>query len=98
MIFIKNGTEYPRFIGDLENENPGWTLGQSIPSGWAIVQETAQPAISSSQTAKEVFPRLVDGAWVQSWEIVDLSASELEGLAAAQVEVLTKLNPGPKQP
>lgn len=77
MLFIKNGTEYPRHVGDIESENPDWELGQALPEGWALVQETALPTKTTSQRVEELSPELVDGVWSQRWQVVDLTEAEL---------------------
>lgn len=77
MLFIKNGTEYPRHVGDIESENPEWELGQALPEGWAVVQETALPPKSASQRVEEISPEIVDGVWNQRWQVVDLTEAEL---------------------
>lgn len=77
MIFIKNGTDYPRHIGDIEQENPGWELGQALPEGWEFVQETDAPIPAANQLVTEVFPVLVDGQWRQSWDLITLTESDI---------------------
>lgn len=79
MIFIKNGTDYPRHIGDIQNENPEWEFGQALPSGWELVEETEIPERTAAQRIEETFPEQVDGVWKQRWSVVDLTEAELAG-------------------
>ena len=98
MIFIKNGTDYPRYIGDIQLENPTWEPGQALPSGWESVQESIQPEISPGTTAREVLPILINGIWVQTWEAVTLSELDIEGLISGTDEVAKKFLPTSMQP
>lgn len=79
MLFIKNGTDYPRHVGDIQNENPEWELGQALPTGWEVVEETPLPERVSTQRIEEAFPEQIEGVWTQRWAVVDLTEAELSG-------------------
>jgi len=79
MAYIKNGTEYPRHAGDIENESPGWDPSQELPAGWAAVEESPLPAKLPAQRIEEISPELVSGAWIQQWRVVDLTEVEMSG-------------------
>lgn len=97
MIYIKNGNEYPRYAGDIQVENPSWEFGQALPAGWESVAETEQPVASSGVIVKESLPALVDGQWVQSWETVQLTQAEIDGLASRSEEIASKFLPISRQ-
>lgn len=90
MIFIKNGLEYPRYVGDIEQENPEWELGQALPEGWEFVQETAAPTPTTDQLVTEVFPVLVEGQWTQTWELIDLTEEDINKLILAEFKRQTE--------
>lgn len=94
MIFIKNGSEYPLYLGDLELENPGWELGQALPEGWAVVSETAAPEAPENGVVTEIFPQLLDGVWTQSWETRVFTDQEIALLAEEEQKVRQKISFG----
>lgn len=97
MVYIKNGSEYPRYAGDIQSENPTWDVGQALPTGWEPVIETDQPIASSGFIVRESAPVLLDGQWFQSWEEVELTQEEVDGLASVSREVASKFSPISRQ-
>ena len=77
LIFIDPEGNYPRFVGDLMATTPGWSVGDSIPEGWQVVEETPLPPISEGQTFNELAPAVVDGVLKQIWEVRDLTEEEI---------------------
>lgn len=81
--FIKLSTlEYPRHEGDIRLEYPNileTETGETFPcpETYAKVIENNRP-IYNYQTQKcvEMTPQYVDGVWVQTWKIVDLTEEE----------------------
>lgn len=75
MLFI-NGSNYPRYIGDLQIDYPSWTEGDTLPDGWSLVQEIDQPLPEPGKKVVEEYPKLYRGKYKQNWIQVDLSAEE----------------------
>lgn len=96
-IFIGPNNEYPRHIGDVLIEHPDWdgTLN-SIPNGWSPVTPTEPPAVHVNQIYYEVTPTVVDGKYMQTWEVRDLTAEEIkqrdEYLASFSTQTLIENN------
>lgn len=74
--------EYPIWEGDLKlitNYDP--TQGDfEPPGGYVIVYDVIPPESPTDprQTLVENSPELVDGSWIRSWEVRDLTSEELE--------------------
>lgn len=75
-MLLINGTNYPRYIGDLQIEYPEWTESDALPDGWSVVQEIEQPAADPGKKVVEEFPKLYRGKYKQNWIQVDLSTEE----------------------
>lgn len=78
MILISPNNEYPRYIGDLQIENPNWSVGDELPAGWVEVVETDLPVAGENQVVYQDFPTEVDGVMMQNWQIRDMTAEEIE--------------------
>lgn len=87
MIFIKNSEEYPLFIGDLLSENPEWSPGDSLPDNWEIVYETEKPGIAAGYKVTELFPTKEDRAWIQSWNLVEMTEQEIASMAIKDIPI-----------
>ena len=85
MIYISPKNEYPRHIGDIQLENPGFKEGDTLPEGWVKVEESDRPVISEGQVAYEVFPVETDGVWYQAFEVRDLTDQEIQARKVAEV-------------
>mgnify|MGYP006280375461 CR=1 FL=1 len=70
-----NTKEYPRHDGDLELL--GWSIDNPLPENWVQVEEVVSPEVSEGEVALELEPKLIDGSWVQQWEIHTLTAEEI---------------------
>ena len=92
-MLLKKGDQYPLYIGDLQLEYPSWKEGMSLPIGWHIVQETTPPLHKSGTVLKESFPTYVDGMWMQSWEEVVLSSSDISKMQKEDEEIAKKHSP-----
>ena len=92
-MLLKKGNVYPLYIGDLQLEYPSWEEGMSLPVGWQIVQETTPPPHKSGTVLKEIFPTYADGAWIQSWEEVMLSSSDIVKMKSGDEEIAKKHSP-----
>ncbi|MNL02941.1 hypothetical protein D3C87_1234620 [compost metagenome] len=80
--------EYP--ISDLRARLPDVSLPVDLtndavlPEGFVFVNPTAIPSFdSTTHRVVEVTPTLVDGKWVVTYDLVPLTASELEQVAQA---------------
>ena len=80
MIFINPNNEYPRYVGDLQLENPGWAEGQALPEGWKYVEDSIPPEFTANnQVLEEGFPALDEnGIYQRNWSIRSMTAEELE--------------------
>lgn len=77
-MYINPIGEYPRFIGDIQLENPEWDSSSSLPEGWIQVHPVDAPTPSATQKVEEDFPIEIDGVFYQSWKLVELSQEELD--------------------
>ena len=98
MIFIKNSEEYPRYVGDIESDSPGWQLGQALPYGWEAVTETAPPQRTADFFIVEKFPEKIDGLWYQSWELSPITEADKAGLELANEELQSRKSIYSRQP
>jgi hypothetical protein len=78
MIYINAESEYPRHIGDVQLAQPGFQDGDSLPSGWVSVTESARPTAGTDQVTVEGFPETIEGVVTQSWTVRDLTQAELD--------------------
>ena len=95
MLLIKDGSDYPLFIGDLQLEYPDWIPGNHLPEGWEEVEESDRPNIFSGQKHIELFPEFVNGKWKRVWSVVDMTQEELDAVAIKdipQIEPPTVIN------
>lgn len=88
--FIENNsvTKYP--VGPLEIKRrfPGTSFPSPLEGtdlsgyGVATIENVAQPAIDSeTQKLEEGTPELSNGVWRQVWNVIDLTADELQGVS-----------------
>lgn len=87
MIFIKNNSEYPLFIGDLEVEHPGINLEDALPEGWEVVLESQKPEIIPGCKITESFPIKDGGIWKKSWQLVAMTEKEKASMAIKDIPV-----------
>ena len=95
--YIKVETmEYPRFIGDIQLEVPGWSEDQPLPLGWSNIKYEPFPNLEP-YTTTEVLPAELqqDGTWLVKWatprpmtEEERLAYDEAVAAQAALVEVI----------
>jgi microcystin-dependent protein len=76
-IYINAVGEYPRFPGDIQVDFPEWEIGDEAPDGWIQVAESELEPIEENQTRFEVYPTEVDGEFVRTFEVRDLTSGEL---------------------
>jgi hypothetical protein len=88
MMFIDPNGNYPRYIGDLLIENPGWSAEKPLPLKWIMVEKTPEPLVTEGCRAVESYPENVDGVYRQTWEVVEIPNSYLQALR----ENLSKIN------
>ena len=102
LAFIENGTitEYPVTLDQLRHRFPSTSFsinseGADLSAfGVVTVEPTTQPSVNlTQQKVEEGAPALVDGVWKQVWNVIDLSAEELEEIEARKiVEVRSRRN------
>jgi hypothetical protein len=87
-MFVKthNGSaiDYPYGLAELRRDNPQTSfpnfLSEGVMADYGIhpVQPTAKPAFNRvTEKVEEGTPELVDGQWVQTWQVVAASADEI---------------------
>lgn len=78
MLFINPQNEYPRHIGDLQLEHPGWQVGDPIPEGWKeVAYATSRPEVSENETIEEELPTIIDGILTQTFSIRSMTDEEI---------------------
>jgi hypothetical protein len=82
--YIKLSTlEYPRHEGDIREDHPEIKEDQTgdtfpCPSTYALVQWVDAPTFNNdTQTAYEMPPQIINGAWTMVWAVRDLTADEI---------------------
>jgi len=78
MIYINSANQYPRHIGDIQLEFPGFKEGDAMPIGWTQVIESPRPETGEDQLAYEGIPTEADGLMTQTWVVRDLTQQELD--------------------
>lgn len=78
--YIKISTkEYPKHEGDIRLDHPEIGEQFECPPTYALVSEEPEPLFDcKTQTCKELYPELVDGRWIRRYEIINLTAQEIE--------------------
>lgn len=76
MIFIKNGKDYPRHIGDIQIDFPSWKEGDTLPVGWSLVKEVAPLQYTATHKVIERFPKFENGVWTQQWEVLPITDAD----------------------
>jgi hypothetical protein len=100
-IHIESG-KYPLYEGDIRLDYPDMGEEFVLPEGYAEVQDTPEsekPAVVAGETVRQQnAPQLVDGSWVQSWEVIpipeeikieydEIKAKDEEELAAIEAKI-----------
>jgi hypothetical protein len=77
MLFINPQNEYPRHIGDLQLDNPGWKVGDPLPAGWQQVEYASEiPTKGADEILYEVKPSMVNGKLTQTFALRPMTAEE----------------------
>lgn len=69
---------YPRFDGDIQLIQSGWTSDKPLPDGWEKVNPTQIPEAGVGEAVEEVYPEKIDGSWYQKWSIRSKTEEEFE--------------------
>lgn len=80
---IENGqvVEYP--VADIRQRFPNSSIvDNDLPEGYVLVGVIPLPQVSPTQKVVPGAPIERDGKWVQSWDVVEMSAEELADRAA----------------
>lgn len=72
MIFVDKQGNYPRYLGDLREAYPEWTVKNAIPNGWKVVREIEAPTVSGLEMLVEDFPECINGILTQKWSIISM--------------------------
>lgn len=86
-LFINSENEYPRHPGDILLVNPDFD-GTNLPDGWIAVTPMDPPTIGENQVADEIFPQLIDGQYVQSWLVRNLTQEEIDARNNSRPEIV----------
>lgn len=87
LAFIENGAvaRYPMNLAYLREKFPNTSFSSNLQGadlsafGVVTVEPTQRPVVNVTlQKVEEGDPALVDGVWKQVWNVIDLSAEELE--------------------
>lgn len=73
---------YPKYIVDVQAAEPSWTVGQALPAGWQVVQDTLPPETTKYQVLEEGTPQVVEGVLSRVWSVRDMTAEEIEAVDA----------------
>ena len=85
--FVQDGaiTEYPVTDSDIRRKFPGTSFPKTLDDvdlssyGAVKVNATDQPSINrDTHRMEEGTPTLVSGCWLQAWNVVELTAEELQ--------------------
>lgn len=71
-------------------------LADDVLAGFNVfpVHPTPQPACQWYQRAEDITPKMVDGAWVQQWQVIHLGADERDALVVKEWERVRGLRNG----
>ena len=84
-LFIVNGVEYPRHIGDLWLTTEEWRNGGTMPNGWEpltlpegweTVVQNDPPEPDPGYYYREGFPEKQNGVWVRTWVLHEITDVE----------------------
>lgn len=78
MYYISPQGEYPRHYGDIQIDNPDWKLGDELPAGWKLVEDTPRPTTSDNEIVQEIAPVETNGTFKRAWSKRQMTAEELE--------------------
>lgn len=91
--------KYPVSIMEALSQANGVLIGKTIPMeylahlNYAVVQPTNRPTVGDSQVAVQSTPLLVDGVYIQTWEIREVTADDIaKRLAPAKSRTMDQLN------
>ena len=89
MLYVKiiNGavTEYPYDLGSLRRDYPDTSFPRDLTLmpdmhlfNVFVVAETLRPTVTDAQRVDELPPVVVEGAWVQQWQVRPATQAELD--------------------
>jgi hypothetical protein len=78
MLYINPENEYPRHIGDVQLDQPGFQDGDVLPTGWQKVEESKRPTAEAGQVTAEGTPKKIKGVMTQQWVLRNLTQEELD--------------------
>ena len=94
-MLIKIDTqEYPVSLQDFFARHKNISFPAEIPFedfGYAQVVTVPQPEVDFYHAAHELPPALVDGAWTQQWEVVEVTRTPEEVTAKQRSDILAQI-------
>ena len=94
-MLIKIDTqEYPVSLQEFFSRHKNISFPAEIPFedfGYAQVVATPQPEVDFYHAAHELPPALVDGAWTQQWEIVEIQRTPEEIAAKQRADIFAQI-------
>lgn len=92
--YIDPDGNYPRHAGDIMFSNPFWRIGDELPAGWEVVEDTDIPMSDVGYQIILSEPKKVNGIWKQDWASVAIDTDIWEShIKAIEDEAARKLNP-----
>lgn len=94
-MLIKIDTqEYPVTMQEFFARHRNVSFPAEIPFdvfGYAQVIVTPQPEVDFYHAAHELSPALIDGAWTQQWEVVEVTRTPEEITAKQRADILAQI-------
>jgi|TARA_Y100000015_G_scaffold29362_1_gene28702 hypothetical protein len=90
LAFVQDGviTQYPIGLIELRRRFPNTSFPRQLETadltsfGVVSIADTEQPSINfQTQRLEEGTPAVVDGTWQQVWNVIELTADELQAIA-----------------
>lgn len=77
MMYIDPNGNFPRYYGDIMNENDGWQLGDALPSGWQEVADAMPPEPIENKIIVDGEPEVIDGILTRTYVYRDFTEAEI---------------------
>lgn len=85
-LFISPNNEYPRYIGDIQLENPEYKINDKLPNGWKLVQDKNIPDVTGDNIVDEQFPILDEsGNYVRNFTVRLMTDDEIAANNASKL-------------
>lgn len=74
----RNNNLFPLYEGDVKLTDPKWEVGKDLPENWVAVEFVEPPASSQTSYAEIQTPVEIDGKWVMSWKVTEISQADYD--------------------